>query len=269
MGVQELSQNGARYMDHSITLFAVPRSFEGEIGTIQINAVESWRRLKPRPEILFMFISGRQGVKEIAERYGCRLVTDVRRNEHGTPLVSDIFKKGQAAASHPIKGYINADIVLPPSFMGAIGRIGEHFDRFLMIGQRWDFYHPHPIDFSDEYWWMGFIKRAQKRGKLHSPTGVDYFIYGGWEYPRIPNFYLGCRAWDNWLVWYALRQGIPVIDVTQVVCAVHIGKTTTKPVTPEIEHNRHLADQAGTWGRVNFATWALQPEHDYPGELFR
>lgn len=255
-------------MDHNVSLFTVPRSFKGEIGTIQINAVESWRRLKPTPEILF--ISDDPGVAETARKLGCRHVPGVRCNEHGTPLVSDVFKKGQKAASYEIVSYINTDIVLPPSFMGAVGRIRKHFDRFLMIGQRTDFYHPTPIDFSDEYWWMGFTKRARKRGKLHGLAGVDYHCFVRGMYDRVPDFYLGRRAWDNWLVWWALRhRDITVVDATQVVCAVHIGKTTTKPITPEIQHNRHLADQAGTWGRVNFATWALRPEYDYPGELFR
>lgn len=260
-------------MDHQITLFTVPRSFKGEIGIIQANAVESWRRLEPTPEILF--ISDDPGVAEAAKEYGCRHVPGVRCNEHGTPLVSDVFKKGQGAASHPIKGYINTDIVLTDivltqPFMGAVGRMARTFDKFLMIGQRTDFYYPRPMDFSQENWALRFTKRARKKGTLHGPTGIDYLIYGGWEYTKIPDFYLGRRAWDNWKVWYALRQkDIAVVDATRVVCAVHIGKTTTKKVTPEIEHNRRLADRAGTWGRVSFATWALQPEYDYPGELFR
>jgi hypothetical protein len=255
-------------VDHNVTLFTCPRVFEGEIGIIQANAVESWRRLKPAPEILFISPE-RQGVEEAAQKYGCRYIPG-RSNEHGTPLVADIFTKGQREASHPVRGYINCDIVLTQPFMGAVRRVVKAFDKFLVIGQRTDFYYPHPIDFSEKNWGARFTKRARKKGKLHGPTGIDYFIYGGWEYPQIPDFYLGCRAWDNWLVWYALRQpDIDVMDVTKVVRAVHIGKTTTKPITSEIEHNRHLAGQAGTWGRVNFAHWALQPEHDYPGELFR
>jgi hypothetical protein len=254
-------------MDHPITLFTCPRAFEGKIGIIQTNAVESWRRLKPAPEILF--ISDDPGVAETANALGCRHVPGVRCNEYGTPLVSDIFAKAQKAASHDVMSYINTDIVLPQPFIGAIGRIEKQFNQFLMIGQRWDFYYPHPIDFSDENWSVRFAKRARKKGTLHGPTGVDYHCFVRGMYDRIPDFALGRRTWDNWLVWWALRQGIPVIDVTKVVCAVHIGKTTTKKITPEIRRNRELGSHAGTWGRVNFATWALQLEHDYPGELFK
>jgi len=254
-------------MDHPITLFTVPRSFKGEIGIIQANAVESWRQLRPAPEILF--ISDDPGVAEAAKDLGCSHVPGVRYNDHGTPLVSNVFKKGQGAASHEIVSYINSDIVLSQSFMGAIRRIKERFDQFLMIGQRWDFHYPHPIDFSDEDWSVRFVKRAQKKGARHGPTGVDYHCFMRGMYHRVPDFALGRRTWDNWLVWYALRQDIPVVDVTKVVCAIHIGKTTTKPITPEIRRNRELGNHAGTWGRVNFATWALQPEYDYPGELFK
>jgi len=103
-------------MDHPITLFTVPRSFKGEIGIIQANAVESWRQLRPAPEILF--ISDDPGVAEAAKDLGCSHVPGVRYNDHGTPLVSNVFKKGQGAASHEIVSYINSDIVLSQSFSG-------------------------------------------------------------------------------------------------------------------------------------------------------
>lgn len=249
-----------------LTLFTVPRSFEGEIGVIQKNAVKSWKLLVPEPEILF--VSDDPGVAEAAEKYGCRHVPGVRRNEFGTPLVDDVFRKAQAAAGNELVGYINADIVLGQGSMRALERVSAVFYQFLMIGQRTDFHCPVPIDFAQSDWWARFLKRAQKRGSLHGPTAADYHWFVRGMYDRIPPLALGRRSWDNWLVWYALRRGYPVVDATEAAPAIHIGKTTTKPLTPEIRRNRELAGHAGTWGRVNFATWKLLPEHDCPGELF-
>jgi hypothetical protein len=249
------------------TMFTCPRSFEGEIGIIQTNAIKSWSLLEPRPEILL--ISDDPGVRERAGQLGCRHISGVECNEYGTPLVRDVFKKGQGCASNRLVFYCNSDIVLTQHIVGALDRIVRVFDKFLMIGQRHDLYRPEPLDFSTG-WDMRLIKRARKRGNLHGPTGVDYFGFVAGMYGRIPAFGLGRRAWDSWLVWFVLKQrNIPVIDVTEAAYAIHIGKTMNKPMTPEIRRNRELAGNAGTWGRINFATWRLAPLHSYKGELFR
>jgi len=254
------------YETLAFTIFTCPRSFKGEIGVIQTNAVESWRLLEPRPEILF--ISDDPGVAEKARQLGCKHVPDVERNEWGTPLVKDVFKKGQRNASNRLVLYSNTDIVFTQHIVVALYRVARVFDKFLLVGQRHDLYHPKPLDFS-KGWEVGFAKRARKRGCLHGPMGIDYFGFISGTYKRIPDFGLGRRAWDNWLLWWALRQSdIAVVDATELVRAIHIGKTIDKPLTPEIRRNRELSGRAGTWGRINFATWRLAPRYGYKGELF-
>lgn len=248
------------------TMFTVPRSFDGEIGTIQSAAIGSWLMLKPRPEVLF--ISDDEGVAEVARKLGCRHVPGVQCNEYGTPSVGDVFRKAQKLAMHDWLCYSNSDIVFTQSLSGAAERARKDFQQFLMIGQRIDFYRPKLIDFSVVDWGIHLVQQAQKRGTLHGPAGLDWFFFKKGMYPCVPDFGLGRRGWDNWLAWYILREGLPVIDATKVVHAVHIGKTTNKPMTPEIRQNRELASHAGRWGRANFATWEMRPEYDFPGELF-
>jgi hypothetical protein len=38
---------------------------------------------------------------------------------------------------------------------------------------------------------------------------------------EIPPFALGRFAWDNWLLWRALDLGVPVVDASAAVLAVH------------------------------------------------
>jgi hypothetical protein len=43
---------------------------------------------------------------------------------------------------------------------------------------------------------------------------TDYFAFTrGRYYKKIPPFVIGRVAWDNWLTWYVLDSGVPVVDI--------------------------------------------------------
>jgi hypothetical protein len=73
-----------------LTLFAIPKHFRGHIATIQRNAIASWTRLNPRPEI--MLFGNEDGAAETARELGLRHFPEVARNEFGTPLLGDLFR---------------------------------------------------------------------------------------------------------------------------------------------------------------------------------
>jgi hypothetical protein len=56
------------------------------------------------------------GVGEAAAELGVRHVPDVRRSEHGTPLLDSVFRAASSAARSPLLGYVNTDIILFPDF---------------------------------------------------------------------------------------------------------------------------------------------------------
>jgi len=191
-------------------------------------------------------------------------------NEWGTPLVSSVFELAQESARTGLVSYINTDIILNRTFPRALELVSKTFKQFLMVGRRTDFYYPHSIDFSNPE--DGFWRGARKRGVLHGSAGLDYHAFRKGLYEKVPGFYLGRTNFDNWLLWYALRTGMPTIDATEAVRVIHIGKTTKdKKPTPERRHNRRLGDQAGTWGRTEFCRWRLADIHSpetFEGELF-
>jgi len=51
--------------------------------------------------------------------------------------------------------------------------------------------------------------------------GLDYFIFPCGLFRDIPPFAVGRPAWDNWLVYKARSLGLPVIDATKMVTAIH------------------------------------------------
>ena len=199
-----------------ITLFTVPKPFRGHIATIQRNAIQSWTRLRPRPEIILLCDD--EGTREAAAEFGARYVPEVARNEYGTPLVNDIFDKAQRLATHRTLCYVNADIILMSGFIGAVRRVMRR--RFLMVGQRWDLNVKEALDFAPG-WEEDLRRRAVAEGRLHGETGIDYFAFPWGLWQHIPPFALGRAVWDNWLIYEARRVGASVIDATKAVTIVH------------------------------------------------
>jgi hypothetical protein len=117
-----------------LTIFTYTKAFKGHVGVIQRNAISDWVRLRPRPEILLFGIE--EGTAEIAKEFGLRNIPDVERRHTGTPLMSGLFERAQALASHNTVCYIDGDIMLLGDFMKAVQQVVSWRDRFLMVGTR-------------------------------------------------------------------------------------------------------------------------------------
>lgn len=59
-------------------------------------------------------------------------------------------------------------------------------------------------------------------GELYTPLGMDYFVFPrGCGLAELPPFAVGRPGWDNWYLYHARRLGVPVIDGTSEIMAVH------------------------------------------------
>ncbi len=202
-----------------LTLFAIPKPFHGHIGVIQRNAIQSWKRMCPECEIILL--GNDEGTAEVALEMELRHVPDIATNQHGTPLVSDIFQTTQRLASNNILGYVNADIMLTSDFVQAVHQVASVSDRFLMVGQRWDVDIRTPWRFDTPDWEPVLQEHVREHGALHSKAGIDYFAFPRDLYEAIPPFAIGRTAWDNWLIAHARKRSAMVIDATERVTAVH------------------------------------------------
>jgi hypothetical protein len=200
------------------TLFALPKAFTGHSAIIQRNALGSWVRLRPAPEVILF--GDDPGVAEAAREFAVRHVPAVARNEFGTPLVSDLFQKAEAAASHDVLCYTNADIIFTDDLPAAVGRAAQWRDRFLLVGRRWNLDLRTPLAF-DEGWNERLRARARAEGVLQDAWWIDYFVFRRGIADAMPPFAIGRPAWDNWLIYHAREQRIPVVDATEVVAAIH------------------------------------------------
>jgi hypothetical protein len=201
-----------------LTIFSIPKPFDGPIGVIQRNALASWRRLAPGVEIILFGADA--GVAEAAQEFGAIHQRSIEVNRHGTPLVSDAFARAQAMASHPVLMYSNADMLYDETLLAAF-RVVQALPNFLMSGRRWDLDVTSDLRPGSDETWRDLFAGHAKSGKLHGPAGMDYFVFPRGLPLKMPPLAVGRVGWDGWMVWKCRSEGIPVIDATRTVVALH------------------------------------------------
>lgn len=225
-----------------LTIFAVPKPFRGRIAQIQRNAIQSWTKLDPKCEVLL--IGDDQGTAELAAELGTRHLTEVSRNEYGTPLVNSVFTVAERAATSTLLCYVNADVILLSDFLPAIQRVQEYKPHSLIVGRRWDLDVNETLTF-EAGWEKRLRLRLRSAGRLHAHTGLDYFVFSRGLWERIPAFAIGRFAWDSWLVYAAHRRGIPIVDLGTRITVIHqnhplVQASTHATGEREVEIRRNL-----------------------------
>jgi len=200
-----------------ITIFTNPRPFKGPFDIIQRNAVKSWQKLDPYCQII-LFEDEEKTSSKVAKELGVEYIENVKTNEFGTALLSDVFSKVKAMAKHDVIAQVNADIILSQSFLDGVLKVKEIMkDKpFFMTGQRYDFDVEGIVEADED-----FFEKTKKERKLHRMSGMDYWVFPK-SFPVVPpDFAVGRPAMDSWLIFESRRKKIPVIDATKVVDIIH------------------------------------------------
>lgn len=202
-----------------ITIFSTPKNFEGIFDIIQKNAINSWRALGNDIEIIIFGDS--KGAKEIAENVAAIYIPIVKKSSNGVPILSDLFAQAEEIAKYKILTFINADIMLPFNFIDIFKKIEIRFKKFLMVGYRWDLEIKEEINFEKindiQVFWKNLLINAKK----HPSSGIDFFIFKKKTFRSLPDFIIGRPGYDNWLIWYARRRLIPVVDISNKIRVIH------------------------------------------------
>jgi hypothetical protein len=244
-----------------LTLFSIPKAFEGHIGIIQRNALESWSRLQGTVQVILM--GNDPGVSDAASEWGFEHAPDIERTKSNVPLVNSIFSTAQSRAQFPIRCYVNADIILPPNFLDVL--IQVNLDKFLLVGSRWNLDLDRPLKF-DADWQHSLRWEVEEKGKRAGRYAIDYFVFSGDVFGEIPPFAIGRFHWDNWLLFRARNRRVPVIDASERILAVHqnhgygeSGRLSELMVreSPEARNNRRLTGGYHHGLDLCQATWRL------------
>lgn len=250
----------------TLTLFGIPKPFTGHIGVIQRNAIRSWSLLRPQAQVILF--GEDEGTKEFADEIGVHHVPEVKKSEQGTPLLSDMFQKVRQLATTDLLGYVNSDILLLDDFQSAVANVAENLQGdFLMIGRRINTDIVEEFDFDAPNWREVVRKQTETIGQLAPRVCKDYFVFPKHLYQDLPDFAVGRANWDNWMVFHAHEQGVPVVDATAVTTVVHqnhayqhLGKGMAEAyMGPEAKANQVLAG-GSRLVKGSVANWVLTPE---------
>jgi hypothetical protein len=246
-----------------LTIFATPRAFAGEFDVIQRNAIESWIRLQPPPQVLLM--GNEPGTDAICRQLGVEHVPEVRVSEFGTPFADSMIELAEKRARYPLLLWVAADTIVFDEVMPAVHQVSSRFQRFCMIAGRYRLPRPFPIDFDDAGW------QSKLRGSVIGPLlddlcAVDFFVFPKSFWGRFPPFIEGRSALDCWMLFRTLETGAPLVDATPAVTTVHQdhgyahdpGGAAARLSGPEARHNLVLADKR-LLTRDN-ADWLLTPK---------
>jgi hypothetical protein len=201
-----------------LTIFSIPKAFKGHVGIIQRNAIESWTKLAPRAEIILL--GNDEGTAEVAREFGVRHLPNIATSDHGTPLLSDMFRQAEAATSSTWMCYVNADIILLGDFLRAVEMVQKEFAKALLVSKRINLDVGERLAF-DAQWEERIKLRSKVSGKDEHYTGIDAFVYPKCLYPPIPDFAIGRLWFDHWLIKAVREQNLPVVDASLVAPLLH------------------------------------------------
>lgn len=202
-----------------LTIFSVPKAFEGHTGVIQANAIRSWQNISPEIEVFL--IGDDPGVEKFALENGLIHFPSVKRNEFGTPLLNSVFEIAHAQSSAEHLMFVNCDIILTSKLNGFLDHLNKlDLQEYLAIGMRHDFDQFEEIDF-DSRWESWIESKAKSEGELASILCKDYFVFRRTQYQTIPEFSIGRGNWDSWMVADAGKKRLPIIDATESIFAGH------------------------------------------------
>jgi len=201
-----------------ITIFTHTKPFIEHFDIIQYNAIKSWRAISDDVEIIIY--GDAEGSDNMAEEVNAKRVKSVPKSENGMPLLTYLFDHTKIIAQHDLLCYVNADIILPPNILNAINLI-DRWSKKMIIGNRLDLDLRYKINYNDNKWWKKLFDYAIIEGEWHKKGGIDYFIFPKKLWKDMPDIYLGLPGSDNWLIWNARCRHIPVIDISNIVYAIH------------------------------------------------
>ncbi|MQF67522.1 hypothetical protein FIM07_03670 [SAR202 cluster bacterium AD-802-F09_MRT_200m] len=201
-----------------LTLFTIPKAFQGHIGVIQRNAIKSWTLLQPKCQVILL--ADDEGTAEAAEELGVRHIPDIPRNEFGTPLLNSAFQRAEDEADFPVLCHVNADIILMSDFIEAVHRVKEKCSSFLMTARRRDLDVKSLLEF-EEGWEGKLLSDVAENGRLQVPTGIDFWVYTKALLKGMPPLAVGRIATESWLLYKTRIMRADLVDSTRTVISVH------------------------------------------------
>lgn len=230
-----------------------------EIATVY--AVRSWNLAFPGARIVFF------GDFQTFPESGGLFFKNVKMF-NGLPLINDMFEQAMYGFNDPGPFlFINADIIVTESLRLAAEFLEQAHARsrcgYLAVGQRTELTAPANLVLYDH--WETLIAAKNGSPRLLPACGADWFLFNGFAFANttIPPFMIARTAYDNWLIFDALKRGVQVINCTDGVTVYHQTHPEQKVRQSEeaLENHRLAKESRPDWdawhGWVNQASITL------------
>lgn len=240
-----------------LTILSTPKAFHGQFGIIQTNAITSWTKLRPRPDIILF--GDDDGTAEICNQLGLKHVPDVATTERGTPLLSDMFLRGQELANTPVVCWSNADVMYTSELLAAAGTIVATPEPLYVVGRRIDIDQDQLMAFEND-WEGALVDKADTAGERKPANWIDWFMFPSGLFTELPEFAIGRPGYDPWLIWRAADLGATVVDASDFVRAIHqrhdyshVGSRKVAFGGPEAKANAAIVDNWRNYHSILYA----------------
>ena len=139
------------------------------------------------------------------------------------PLIRDIFLNTIQSHNTPFYMFANGDNLYDFSLIQTLNGVmkaveyGKIRSKLLIIGQRFD------LDYKGTIQHEYDIQNLHVKSKKHPPVAKDYFIVtrNTFEWENFPDFYIGRRWYDSYIVQSAFFNEVELIDATLTIRMIH------------------------------------------------
>ena len=150
-----------------------------------------------------------------------------RSLDNGKPYLDSFWLAARAEYPEHVLIWLNSDIIVTPESFIRIDAAISTFPEATVISRRTDFNISRSFTVNDVFRDLNrVIDDATMNGALHDETGIDMFAFRA-ESPvidNIPPFVIGAYRWDNWLVFWSLREKLTVVDISKYGIMLHAVK---------------------------------------------
>lgn len=234
-----------------ITIFTSCFPFTGPMGKRQHNSIKSWMNLTPTPEIIVTALKNNEDdstIRSMADKYEpVRFIEIPEYNDLGLPLLNKTIQHIRKIAKNDILCIVNAHIIFLQDLIEAVRILKKSkFKEWIMTAQRWN--TPVDIDIvagSSLDTDKRLYELVKAKGHLESSSAADFHVFPrSIDWSHMPPFSWGRANTDTWFNADALERGIPLINATHSIVAIHPEHERNVVPGREQENQRNI-DLAG------------------------
>ena len=200
-------------------LFSSPKPRNEQTEAVQVAAFRSWRRAFPKATILLYgdVASWNEEIESLVMQPAGPLV----KGGKGGEVICEMFQDASKRGAGEILLYLNSDILLDDSAVKIVEKLRARPGPWLGSARRWCLPKWSDVAPASELEWSILFSRAEKSGRWGEACALDIFLFRGLSFESMPPFFIGHRGWDNWMIFHARANRIPVIDLSHEMRAIH------------------------------------------------